>query len=105
VADYKGEGQEQAARDSRDSRVVMMAVAVEDGSSRQQWWQRTMMATADDDSGGQQGWQTMTARQIGRRTTRGKEERGPQTTTAVDKADKPAGQRALKNRGTLSHVS
>jgi hypothetical protein len=31
AADCDGEGQERVVRDSRDSRVVMMAVAVEDG--------------------------------------------------------------------------
>ncbi len=31
VADYDGEGQEWAAREGRDSGVVMMAVVVEDG--------------------------------------------------------------------------
>jgi YD repeat-containing protein len=32
--DCNGEGQERAVRDSGDSRVVMMAVVVEDGSGR-----------------------------------------------------------------------
>ncbi len=32
VADCNGEGQERAVRDGRDSGVVMMAAAVEDGS-------------------------------------------------------------------------
>ncbi len=31
VVDWDGEGRERAVRDSRDSGVVMMAVAVEDG--------------------------------------------------------------------------
>ncbi len=35
AADCNGEGQERAVRDGRDSRVVMMAVAVEDGSGGQ----------------------------------------------------------------------
>jgi hypothetical protein len=34
VADCDGEGQERAVRDGGDSRVVMMAVAVEDSGSR-----------------------------------------------------------------------
>ncbi len=33
AADCNGEEQERAMRESRDSRVVMMAVAVEDGGS------------------------------------------------------------------------
>jgi hypothetical protein len=39
VADYDGEGQEQVARDGRDSRVGMMAVVAEDrgGRQQQQW--------------------------------------------------------------------
>jgi hypothetical protein len=41
------------------------------------------MATADDDSGRQQRWWMMTAREIKRRTMRGKEESGWQTTTAL----------------------
>jgi hypothetical protein len=35
AADYNGEGQEQAAREGRDSGVVMMAVAADRGSGRQ----------------------------------------------------------------------
>jgi hypothetical protein len=35
-------------RDSRDSRVVMMAVAVEDGSSERQRQRRTMIAVEDN---------------------------------------------------------
>ncbi len=34
AADCDGEGQERAVKDGRDSRVVMMAVAVEDGGGR-----------------------------------------------------------------------
>ncbi len=34
VVDCNGEGQERAVRDGRDSRVVMMAVAVEDNGGR-----------------------------------------------------------------------
>jgi hypothetical protein len=36
AADYKGEGQERAARDGGDSGVAMMATAVEDGGGRRQ---------------------------------------------------------------------
>ncbi len=36
VADYDGEGQERAARESGDSRMVMMAAAAEDSNGRQQ---------------------------------------------------------------------
>jgi hypothetical protein len=52
VAGYEEEGQEWAAREGRDSRVAMMAVAAEHGSSGQQWrwWVTTVMA--DNDSGG-----------------------------------------------------
>jgi hypothetical protein len=35
AADCNGEGQEQAVRDGRDSRVVMMAAAAEDGGGGQ----------------------------------------------------------------------
>ncbi len=35
AADCNGEGRERAVRDSRDSGVVMMAVAVEDGGGGQ----------------------------------------------------------------------
>jgi hypothetical protein len=37
-----------AVRDGGDSRVVMMAVAVEDGGSRQQWRRRTTIAVEDN---------------------------------------------------------
>jgi hypothetical protein len=52
-ADYDREGRERAARDGRDSGVVMMAlvkmVAAEDGGGgRQRQWRRT---TAADDGG------------------------------------------------------
>ncbi len=65
---YDGEGQEWAARDGGDSRVVMMTAAEEVGSSGQQRQRRmTMMANDDDmqdwaaDYGGegQERWQTM----------------------------------------------
>jgi hypothetical protein len=51
VADYNGEGQEQATREGRDSGVAMMAAAAEDGGGGQQWRRWTTTATADDDSG------------------------------------------------------
>jgi hypothetical protein len=53
VADWDGEGQERAARDGRDSGVVMMDAATEygDGRQRKRQWERTTMA--DDDSGRQ----------------------------------------------------
>ncbi len=46
-ADCNGEGQERAVRDSRDSGVVMMAVAVEDGGDRQRRQRRTTIAMED----------------------------------------------------------
>ncbi len=50
VANYKGEGQEQVAREGGDSEVAMMAAAAEDGGGRRQWqWWRTK--AADDGSG------------------------------------------------------
>jgi hypothetical protein len=54
------------------------------------------MVMADDDNGngGRQQQRTTTAREIGWRTTRGKEESGQQTTTALE----PAGKRARKNK-------
>jgi hypothetical protein len=80
VGDYDGEGQERVAREGGDRRVAMMAPAAEDGGGgrRWRWWTRT--ARADDDSGGRQRQRMMTAREIKRRTTRGKEESGWQTT-------------------------
>jgi hypothetical protein len=83
VADYNGEGQEQAAIKERDSGMVMMAVAAEDGSGRQRWWRWATTAIADDNSGGQQRQRMMTACKIERRTTRGKEEGRRQTTMAL----------------------
>ncbi len=44
AAECDGEGRERAVRDGRDSRVVMMAVAVEDGGCGQQRRRRTMIA-------------------------------------------------------------
>jgi hypothetical protein len=52
VVDYKGEGQEQVAREGRDSGVAMMAAAAEDGGSKQQLWRWKITVTADNDSGG-----------------------------------------------------
>jgi hypothetical protein len=52
VADYSGEGQEWATRDSGDSRVAMIAAVTEDGSSKQQRRRWTTVAMANDDSGG-----------------------------------------------------
>ncbi len=48
VADCDGEGRERAVRDSRDSGVVMMAVAVEDGSSGRQWQRQKRIAAKDN---------------------------------------------------------
>jgi hypothetical protein len=83
VADCDGEGQERAVRDGRDSGVAMMDAAAEYGSGRQRWrrWARTAMA--DNDSGGQQKRRMTMARKIKRRSTRGEEEGGRQTTTAL----------------------
>jgi hypothetical protein len=53
VADCDGKGQERVVRDSRDSGVVMMAVAVEDGGGRRQW-QRQKTIVAEDN--GMQDW-------------------------------------------------
>ncbi len=52
-AHCNGEGQERAVRDSRDSRVVMMAVAVEDSGSGRQWRRHTTTAA---DGNGMQDW-------------------------------------------------
>jgi hypothetical protein len=76
AADYNGEGQERVAREGRDSRVAMMAAAAEDGGGGQRRRRGMTTATADDDSGGQQRWRMIMAREIGRQTTRGKEESG-----------------------------
>jgi hypothetical protein len=53
VADCNGEGRESTVRDSRDSGVVMMAVAVENGGSGQQRRRRTAIAVEDN---GMQDW-------------------------------------------------
>jgi hypothetical protein len=63
----------------------MMAGTEEDGSGRQRRQQTTMTAMVDDHSGGRQRRRTMTALEIGWRTTRGKEESGQQTGKALDK--------------------
>jgi hypothetical protein len=48
AADCNGEGRERVVRDGRDSGVVMMAVAVEDGSGRRQQRRRTTIAAEDN---------------------------------------------------------
>jgi hypothetical protein len=91
AADYEGDGQEQAARDGRDS---------------EQWWRlwRQKMAAVDNNGS---GWQQ-------RRTTTAVDDDGTQDPAADyegeggeraannndirEKADKPAGQRAWKNK-------
>ncbi len=83
ATDYDGEGQEQAAREGRNSRVALMAVAVEDGGGGQRWQRWATMAMADDDSGGGQRRWMMMARKIEWRTTRGKEEGGWQKIMAL----------------------
>ncbi len=65
--------------------VAMMDAEAEDGGGGQRWWQTTTTAMADDNSGGRWRRRTMTAREIRQRTTRGKEESGRQTRTALDK--------------------
>jgi hypothetical protein len=82
AADYNGEGKERVAREGGDSGVAMMATGAEGGGVGQQWWRRMTTATADENSGGWRRRQMMTAREIKRRTTRGKEESGWQITTA-----------------------
>jgi hypothetical protein len=53
AADCNGEGQERAVRYGRDSRVVMIAVAVEDGGGGWQWQRRTTIVAEDN---GMQDW-------------------------------------------------
>jgi hypothetical protein len=48
AADCDGEGQEKAVRDSRDSGVVMMAMAVEDGGGGRRRGRRTTIAAEDN---------------------------------------------------------
>ncbi len=55
AADSNGEGQERAVGDGRDSGVVMMAAAMEDGSGRRQ---RQKQTTAVGDNNGMQDWAT-----------------------------------------------
>jgi hypothetical protein len=83
AADFNGEGQKRAVRDSGDSGVVMMAAAAEHGSGGQQWRQWAMTVMVNNDSGGQQRQQMTTACKIKRWTTRENEEGGRQTTTAL----------------------
>jgi hypothetical protein len=85
LAEYNGEGQEQAVRDGRDMGVAMTAALVEDGGGRQQRRRQRMKTdTADDDSGGRHRWRITIAHKIGLRTTRKKEESRQQTTTAFN---------------------
>ncbi len=51
VVDYDGEGQEQAAREGRDSGVAMMAAAADDDGSSGRQWQRRMTTAADNEGG------------------------------------------------------
>ncbi len=83
AVDYDGEGQEWAAREGGDSKVAMMAVAVEDVGGGRLWRQWPTTAMADDDRGGQRRRWMMAARKIKRQTTRGKKESGRQTTMAL----------------------
>ncbi len=53
VVDCNGEGQERVVRDGGDIKVVMMAMAVEDGGGRQRWQRQTMIAAEDN---GMQDW-------------------------------------------------
>ncbi len=73
---------------------------------RWQWWITMAVVTTvtvDDNSGGRQRQLTMTARKIGRRTTRGKEESGRQTTMALDKRliSQPGRKREKINKSSL----
>ncbi len=83
AADCDGEGRERAVRDGRDSGVVMMDAAAEYGGNGRRWQQWARTAMTDDDIGGQQRWWMTTACKIERRTMRGEEEGGRQTTTAL----------------------
>jgi hypothetical protein len=101
VAAYEGDGQERATRDGGDTewqwrlwRWKMAAMDNDSGGQKQQQRRTTTTAMADDDSSEQRQRQTMAACEIGQRITRGKEESGWQTTTALE----PAGQRAWKNK-------
>jgi hypothetical protein len=83
--------------------VAMTSAEGEDGSDGQQRQRMTPTAMADDGSGGQQRRRTTTARKIGRRTTRGKDESGRQTTAALDKRLKspPSREREKINKSCL----
>ncbi len=83
AVDYNGEGQERAAGEGGDSRVAMMVAAAENGCGGQRWQRWTKTATEDDDSGRRRRWRMMMAGKIMRRTMRGKEASGRQTTTAL----------------------
>ncbi len=96
VANYKGEGQEQAARDGGVTGWTMTAATAEDGGGGQGRRQMRTTATADNDSSRRQRQQTTAACKIGRRTPRGKEESGRQTTTALDKRLSPLGRECEK---------
>ncbi len=52
AANYDGEGQEHVAREGRDSRVAMMAAAVNHGGGGQRWRQWVTTTMTDDNSGG-----------------------------------------------------
>ncbi len=83
AADYNGEGQEWAAREGGDSGVAMMAAAAEDSGGGRQWRRLMTTGMADNNSSRQKRQRMMTACEIERRTTRGKEESGRKTTTAL----------------------
>ncbi len=76
----------------------MMAAATEYGSGGRQWRPWTRTAIADDDSSGQQRWRMTMARKIERQTTRGEEEGGRQTTTAL-------GQRGRESETKIKKLS
>ncbi len=78
--------------------MAMTAATAEVGGGGQRRRQMTTMAMADDDSSGQRRQRMTTSRVIGRWTTRGKEESGWQTTTALDKRLTPPGRECEKNK-------
>jgi hypothetical protein len=61
----------------------MMAAAAEHGGGGQQWRRWATTAMADNNSGGRRRRRMMTACKVKRRTIRGKEEGGRQTTMAL----------------------
>jgi hypothetical protein len=63
----------------------MTAAVADHGSGGRRRRRTTTTARADDASSGGRRQRTTTAREIGRLTTRGKEENGRRTTTALDK--------------------